>query len=68
MYAPICTRLDTYSIPLDPVSQAYVRTILSLPAFQEWRAAALQEPWIVAHDEVDEAPVEVFRALARASG
>jgi len=64
MYAPVCTRLDTYSIPLDPVSQAYVATILALPAFREWREAALQETWTVAHDEVDEAPVEVFRTLA----
>ena len=64
MYAPICTRLDTYSIPLDPVSQEYVGTMLALPAFQEWRAAALREPWTVAHDELDEAPIEVFRKVA----
>ena len=61
MFAPVCTRLDTYSFPLDDVSQAYVRTMLSLPAFQEWRSAALQEPWVVEHDEVGEEPAEVFR-------
>jgi glutathione S-transferase len=64
MYAPICTRLDTYSIPLDPVSQEYVATMLGLPAFQEWREAALQEAWTVAHDEVDETPTDVFRKVA----
>ncbi len=64
MFAPVCTRLDTYSVPLDPVSQEYVRTMLSLPAFQEWRRAALQEPWTVAHDEVEEEPIEVFRKAA----
>lgn len=62
MYAPLVTRLDTYAIPVDPVSQAYIDTVLALPAFQEWRAAALLEPWVVAHDEVDEEPIEVLRA------
>ena len=62
MFAPVVTRLDTYSIPVDPVTQAYMSAILGLPAFREWREAALQEPWTIAHDEVDEAPLEVFRA------
>ena len=61
MYAPVATRLDTYAIPLDPVSRAYVDAVLATPAFQEWRTAALQEPWVIAHDEADEEPVEVFR-------
>jgi len=45
MYAPVCTRLDTYGVALDPVSQAYVDAVLALPAMQEWRAAAIAEPW-----------------------
>jgi glutathione S-transferase len=61
MYAPVVTRLDTYSIAVDPVSREYMQAILTLPAFQEWRAAALEEPWVLPHDEVDEEPVEVFR-------
>jgi glutathione S-transferase len=65
MYAPVVTRLDTYSIPVDPVSRDYMKAILALPAFQEWRAAALQEPWVLAHDEVDEEPIEVFRKEKR---
>jgi glutathione S-transferase len=64
MFAPLVTRLDTYSIALDPTTQAYADTILSLPAFQEWRAAALQETWIVDADEVDEDAVENYRAAA----
>ena len=28
--------------------------LLALPAYREWLAAALAEPWIVAQDEVDE--------------
>jgi glutathione S-transferase len=64
MYAPLATRLDTYSIPVDPATRAYVDAILGLPAFREWRAAALRETWVVEHDEVDEAPSEIFRTAA----
>ena len=61
MYAPVVTRLDTYSISVDPVSREYMQAILSLPAYKEWLQAALGEPWVLAHDEVDEEPLEVFR-------
>lgn len=61
MYAPLVTRLDTYSIALDGTTRAYVDAILSLPAFQEWRSAALKEEWIVDADEVDEDAIENFR-------
>jgi glutathione S-transferase len=61
MYAPVVTRLDTYAIPVDPVSRAYMDTILGLPAFREWLEAALDEPWVIAHDEVDEEPTEILR-------
>jgi glutathione S-transferase len=62
MYAPVVTRLDTYAIPVDPVSREYMNAILALPAFQEWRAAALDEPWVLDKDEVDdEEPIEVLR-------
>ncbi len=64
MYAPLATRLDTYSIALDATTRAYVDTILSLPAFQEWRSAALKEEWIVAADEVDENAIENYRKAA----
>ncbi len=45
MYAPVVTRLLTYGVALDPVSDAYCRAIDDLPAMQAWRAAALAEPW-----------------------
>ena len=53
MYAPVVTRLDTYGVDLDETCAAYSRAVLSLPAFVEWRDAALQEPWIVPEDEID---------------
>ncbi|MBM6579440.1 glutathione S-transferase family protein [Microvirga sp. BT689] len=64
MYAPLVTRLDTYSIALDATTRAYVDAILALPAFQEWRSAALKEEWIVAADEVDEDAIENYRKAA----
>ena len=64
MYAPLVTRLDTYSIALDATTRAYVDMILSLPAFQEWRAAAIKEEWIVDADEVDEEATENYRKAA----
>jgi len=47
MYAPVAARFRTYGVPLDPTSQAYADTVLALPAFLEWQAAALQEPWVI---------------------
>ena len=44
MYAPVCTRFDSYRVPLDPVCQAYVETVLDWPAMAAWRAAARPYP------------------------
>jgi hypothetical protein len=27
--------------------------VMALPAFAEWRAAAMVEPWVLPHDEPD---------------
>ena len=64
MYAPLVTRLDTYSIALDATTRAYADAILFLPAFQEWRSAAMEEEWIVEADEVDEEAIEDYRKAA----
>jgi glutathione S-transferase len=61
MYAPVCTRLRSYSISADPVSEAYCDAIYALPAFKAWRDAALKEPWIVPEDEMDEPVLENYR-------
>jgi glutathione S-transferase len=44
MFAPVCTRFRTYQVQLDPESQAYVDTVLALPAMQAWYEAARREP------------------------
>jgi glutathione S-transferase len=53
MYAPVATRFRTYGVALDPVAAAYVEAIYAWPAFREWQAAALAEPWIIPEDEVE---------------
>ena len=53
MYAPVVTRLRTYDVRVDPVSEAYCDRILAWPALQEWMAAAQLE-----HEEIEELVVE----------
>src|SRR5437868_9339611 len=53
MYAPVCTRFNTYDIKLDSDCAAYCAAILALPAMKEWIEAAKAEP-----EEVEELDVE----------
>ena len=53
MFAPVVTRLDTYGVDLDGTCTAYSRVVLSLPAFVEWRDAAVREPWTLAKEEIE---------------
>lgn len=43
MYAPVVTRFRTYSIELDPVSEAYARAVLDHPPMAQWCQAAAEE-------------------------
>jgi len=43
MYAPVVHRLRTYAIKVSPVAQAYMETMMALPAFAEWTRAGLAE-------------------------
>ena len=53
MFAPVATRIRTYALPVSDAAMEYVETIYALPAFQEWLAEAIKEPWIVEDDEID---------------
>jgi glutathione S-transferase len=53
MYAPVVSRLHTYAVKLGPIAHAYMDAVMALPAFAEWREAALREPWVLPQDEVD---------------
>jgi glutathione S-transferase len=53
MYAPVVSRLHTYDIAVGPVAEAYKQAVMAAPAWAEWRASALKEPWIMANGEPD---------------
>jgi glutathione S-transferase len=47
MFAPVVHRFRTYAIPVAPEAQAYMDTMMSLPAFQEWTRAGLAETIVI---------------------
>ena len=53
MYAPVVSRFHTYAVEVGEAAQAYMDAMMALPAWGEWRAAALAEPWVLPEDEVD---------------
>jgi glutathione S-transferase len=53
MYAPVVARLHTYGVDVGKVSRGYMDAVMALPAWREWHAAAIIEPWVLAEDEVD---------------
>ncbi len=50
-FAPVCTRIRTYSLPVSPAALAYVERVLALPAMKAWTEQALAEHDFVAFDE-----------------
>jgi len=53
MYAPVCARFVTYDVKLEPRCAAYCRTIVNMPAMQEWIAGAKAE-----REDLEELDVE----------
>jgi glutathione S-transferase len=53
MYAPVVARFHTYSVPVSGGARAYMDAVMALPAWAEWKAAALRETWILPQDEPD---------------
>jgi glutathione S-transferase len=50
-YAPVCSRVRTYALPVGAVALAYVERIHALPAMREWCAAARDEHDFIEDDE-----------------
>ena len=50
-YAPVCTRIRTYALPVPPEVQAYVDRVLALPGVQAWVGEALAEKDFIDFDE-----------------
>jgi len=53
MYAPVVSRFHTYAVEVGEGSRAYMDAVMALPAWREWKEAALKEPWILPYDEPD---------------
>jgi glutathione S-transferase len=53
MYAPVVSRFHTYAVEVNGPARRYMDAVMALPAWAEWQAAALQEPWVLPEDEVD---------------
>jgi glutathione S-transferase len=47
MYAPVVARFETYAIDVTAPVRAYMQAMIALPAWQEWRRAALNETWVL---------------------
>lgn len=47
MFAPVVHRFRTYAIAVAPEAQAYMETMMALPAFQEWTRAGLAETLVI---------------------
>jgi glutathione S-transferase len=49
----VVSRFHTYAIEVGTRARAYMDTVMRLPAWAEWKKAALVEPWVLAKDEPD---------------
>ncbi|MDH5410982.1 MAG: glutathione S-transferase family protein [Alphaproteobacteria bacterium] len=52
MFVPVAARFRGYGIKVDETARDYIEAVLSLPAMQEWSAAAMAEPWILESEEI----------------
>jgi glutathione S-transferase len=53
MYAPIVQRFIAYDIDVSAPAKAYMQVMTALPAWAEWRRAALRETWVIPKFEYD---------------
>jgi len=53
MYAPVVARFHTYDVAVGEAARSYMKAVMALPAWADWTAAALKEPWVLPEDEVD---------------
>ena len=47
MYAPVCTRLITYQLPIARFAGPYIDAVLNHPWMQDWIAGAQEEEWVI---------------------
>ena len=54
MFMPIVLRFNSYTIKVGKVEQAYMDSMMALPAVKEWIAAGVEETEVIAVAEVDD--------------
>jgi len=47
MFAPVVTRIVTYSLPVPRFAQSYMLAVLQHPYLQDWIAGAQEEEWVI---------------------
>jgi len=47
MYAPVVTRIITYSLPVARFATGYIDAVLHHPFMQDWIAGAQEEEWVI---------------------
>ena len=47
MYAPVCTRIVTYQLPIARFAAPYVEAVLNHSFLQDWIAGAQEEDWVI---------------------
>jgi glutathione S-transferase len=55
MFAPVVTRLITYSLPVAQFALPYMQAVISHPFMQDWIGGAQAEDWVI---EKFEGPVQ----------
>jgi glutathione S-transferase len=53
MYAPVVSRFHTYEVAVSSASRAYMEAVMALPAWAQWKTAALTEGWVLEGGEPD---------------
>ncbi|WP_404338186.1 glutathione S-transferase family protein [Sphingomonas sp. MMS12-HWE2-04] len=54
MFAPVVTRIVTYSLPVPRFAQTYMLSVLQHPFLQDWIAGAQEEDWVIEQFEKPE--------------
>ena len=54
MFAPVCTRIATYQLPIARFAIPYVQAVLTHPWMQDWIASAQEEEWVI--EKYEQAP------------
>ena len=52
MFAPVVTRIITYSLPIARFAAGYMDAVIQHPFMQDWIAAAQEEEWVIEKFEV----------------